>query len=133
MSPRPHSYWNKLADMIEQAVGKDDVVLSHGIFMLPVDWKHIILALRSGSNGPKLPDPNERLMVALESCANKLAALGREFSSINFTDRYGDGPICTGLAKHARAVLDEVRAYGESTTATQQRPIPPCAWEDSGA
>jgi hypothetical protein len=61
MTQATDSYWNKLADMIEQAVGKDDVVLSHGIFMLPVDWKHIILALRSGSNGPKWIPVTERL------------------------------------------------------------------------
>lgn len=51
----------------------------------------------------------DRLLIALESCANKLAQLGAEFSSVRFTDRYGDGPICIGLAKHARAVADEIR------------------------
>ena len=55
--------------------------------------------------------PNERLIIALEGCASKLAALGAEFNATNFTDRHGDGPICVGLAKHARAVLDEVRSF----------------------
>jgi hypothetical protein len=57
----------------------------------------------------KRSGPNERLIVALESCASKLNQLGAVFSSPNFTDRYGDGPVCVALSKHARSVLDEVR------------------------
>lgn len=58
----------------------------------------------------------DRMIVALESCANKLESLGRTFSGTNFTDRYGDGPICLGLAKHARAMCDEARETTISET-----------------
>lgn len=56
-----------------------------------------------------LPGPNDRVLIALESCASKLQELGNTFNSRNFTDRYGDGPICVGLAKLARTICDEVR------------------------
>lgn len=41
----------------------------------------------------------------LLDCAGKLASMGREFCSPNFTDRYGDGPVMLDLASRARALL----------------------------
>ena len=59
----------------------------------------------------------DALLKVAESCASKLAELGQEFSSVRFTDRHGDGPICKGLANYARDVADRVRKAREQVTA----------------
>lgn len=45
------------------------------------------------------------LLAALKDAESKMFALGREFSSPRFTDRYGDGPALLDLAERARAAI----------------------------
>jgi hypothetical protein len=42
---------------------------------------------------------------AASNAENKLRHLGNTFNSTNFTDRYGDGPICIGIADSLRKAL----------------------------
>lgn len=48
----------------------------------------------------------------LKDAEQKMFALGREFSSPRFTDRYGDGPQLLKLAEKARAAIAKAEQKG---------------------
>jgi hypothetical protein len=47
------------------------------------------------------------LVNAARHAESKLRDLGNTFNSTNFTDRYGDGPICLGIADEIKRVLPQ--------------------------
>lgn len=49
------------------------------------------------------------LLAALECAEARLRALATIFNSINFTDRYGDGPACQRVADLASAAIKKAR------------------------
>lgn len=63
------------------------------------------LARQDGKADAPLLKAAPDLLAALKDAESKMFALGREFSSPRFTDRYGDGPALLDLAERARAAI----------------------------
>lgn len=64
-------YWQQLADRIEKAI--PDQAQPHGLFLHPVDWKHIVLALKQARpEGERV----EHLQMQLGYLATKLMLAG---------------------------------------------------------
>ena len=62
-----YSYWTQLADRIEKAI--PEKAEPHGLFLHPVDWKHVVMALRSGGEPENYREEIiEQCAVAIEGC-----------------------------------------------------------------